>query len=85
MWPGAGAPVVLGLAHCVPCCVLYHVVLCVLHPVVLCVLHLAVLCVLHPVVHCVLHPVVHCVPCSVLAVHVSCRGAVRCGAKTCFT
>ena len=71
--------------HCVPCCVLHsgaHCVLhpvvhCVLHPAVHCVLHPVVLCVQHPVVHCALHPVVHCVPCSVLAVHVHRRGAVR--------
>ena len=58
--------------------VLHPMVQCVLHPVVLCVLHPVVHCVLHPVVHCVLHPVVHCVPCSLLAVHVHCRGDVRC-------
>ena len=76
--------------HCVLCCVLHsvvHYVLhpvvhCVLHPVVHCVLHPVVLYVLHPVVHCVLHPVVHYVPCSVLAVHVHRRGAVRCALHT---
>ena len=45
-------------------------------------LHPVVHCVLHPVVHCVLHPVVHCAPCSVLATHVHCRGAVRCALHT---
>ena len=38
----------------------------------------SVQCMLHPVVHGVRLPVVHCVPCSVLAVHAHCRGAVRC-------
>ena len=68
--------------HCVLRCVLHPVVHCVLHPVVQCVLHPVVHCVLHPVVHCVLHPVAYCVPCSVLAVHVHCRGAVRCALHT---
>ena len=80
------------VVHCVPyllCCALHYVLCCVLHcvlhcalccvlnPVVLCVLHPVVHCALHPVVHYVLHPVVYCVPCSVLAGHVHCRGAVR--------
>ena len=68
--------------HCVLCCVLHCVLhcalCCVLRPVVLCVLHAVVHCALHPVAHCVLHPVVYCVPCSVLAGHVHCRGAVCC-------
>ena len=72
--------------HCVLCCVLHCVLdcalCCVLHPVVHYVLHPVVHCVLHPVVHCVLHPVVYCVPCSVLAVHVHCRGAVCCALHT---
>ena len=78
--------------HCVLCCVLHcvlHCVLClhcmlccVLHPVVHCVLHPVVHCVLYSVTHCVLHLVVHCVLRSVLAVHVHCRGAVRCALHT---
>ena len=72
--------------HCLLCCVLHCVLhcalCCVLHPVVHCVLHPVVHCVLHPVMHCVLHPVAYCVPCSVLAVHVHCRGAVRCALHT---
>ena len=72
--------------HCVLCCVLHCVLhcalCCVLHPVVLGVLHLVVHCALHLVVYCVLHPVVYCVPCSVLAVHVHCRGAVCCALHT---
>ena len=82
MWPGAGAPGVMGPArgvprmlHCVLCCVLHCALHCVLRRVLYCVLrlHCVLCCVLHPVVHCVLHPlccvlhcVLHCVLCCVL-------------------
>ena len=81
MWPGAGAPVVLGPApgvprvlHCVVCCALHCVLRCVLYCVLRCVLYCVLHCVLrlHCVLCCVLHPVVHCV------LHPLCCCAVCC-------
>ena len=95
-WPGAGAPVILGPAHCAPRavhCALLAVVHCVLRSVLVGAVHCvwcsvaqcalpSMQCVLHPLVHHVPHLVVHRVPCSVLAVHAHCRGVVRCALHT---